>query len=265
MTLVNTFKSALRAGHRQVGLWQALANPYTAEICAGAGFDWLLFDGEHGPNDLPLMLAQLQAVTPYEVHPIARLPQGNAVLIKQYLDIGFQSLLIPFVETAEEARALVEATRYPPAGRRGVGVGLARAARWNRLTGYLDEADAEICLIVQIESETGLANIDAIAAVDGVDAVFIGAADLSAALGYRGKADHPAMQEVIAGAFGSVLAAGKPVGTLAMDEAGFERAARSGCLFIASGTDVSLLARSGEALAKSRGAGAGKPAAALGY
>ncbi len=265
MAIVNSFKRALAEGQRQVGLWQALANPYTAEICAGAGFDWLLFDGEHAPNDVPMLLAQLQAVAPYPVHPVARLPMGDVVLIKQYLDIGFQNLLIPFVESAEQAHELVRATRYPPAGSRGIGVGLSRAARWNRVPEYLDRADAEICLIVQIESERGLHNVKAIASVDGVDAVFVGPADLSAALGYRGQADHPAMIETISSTIRAVRAEGKPVGTLAMDQVGFERAEAAGCTFIAAGTDVSLLARSSEALARARGAGASSPEAHHSY
>ncbi len=261
MAMANTFKQALARGQRQIGLWQALANPYTAEICAGAGFDWLLFDGEHAPNDIPTLLAQLQAVAPYAVHPIARPPVGDAVLVKQYLDIGFQTLLIPFVESAEQARDLVRATRYPPAGIRGIGVGLSRAARWNRVADYLETADAEICLIVQIESDAGLREIEAIAAIEGVDAVFVGPADLSAALGYRGQADHPAMIETISTMIRTIRAAGKPVGTLAMDEAGFERAEAAGCTFVAVGTDVSLLARSSEALARGRAAVPAPPCA----
>lgn len=241
-------------GQRQIGLWQALANPYTAEICAGAGFDWLLFDGEHAPNDIPAMVAQLQAVAPYPSHPVARLPCGDTALIKQYLDIGFQTLLIPFVDTALQASDLVRATRYPPRGVRGIGVGLSRAARWNRSPRYLEEADEDICLLVQIETVAGLENLEAIADLDGVDGIFIGPADLSAALGYRGQPDHPVMVETIRRAIHMARAGGKAVGTLALDEVGFGRAVEAGCTFIAVGTDVSLLARSSERLAALRGA-----------
>ncbi len=266
MSITNSFKQALLEGRRQIGLWQALANPYTAEICAGAGFDWLLFDGEHAPNDIRSMLAQLQAVAAYPCHPIARLPKGDATLIKQYLDIGFQSLLIPFVETAEQAEALVRATRYPPAGIRGIAPGLARAARWNRVPNYLDEADGQICLIVQIESAEGVRNIEAIAAVDDVDGIFIGPADLSASLGYRGRSTHPDMLATIAETMKKVRGKGKPVGTLAMDKPALERAEAGGCSFIAVGTDVSLLSKASEDLAHAAGAAnAGSRGGAGGY
>jgi 4-hydroxy-2-oxoheptanedioate aldolase len=266
MSITNGFKQALLEGRRQIGLWQALANPYTAEICAGAGFDWLLFDGEHAPNNVPSMLAQLQAVAPYPSHPIARLPKGDNTLIKQYLDIGFQSLLIPFVETAEQAQALVRATRYPPAGIRGIAPGLARAAKWNRVPNYLDEADAQVCLIVQIETAEGVRNIDAITAVEGVDGIFIGPADLSASLGYRGQANHPDMIATISETMKRVRGKGKPVGTLAMDKVSLERAENSGCTFIAVGTDVSLLSKASEDLAHAAGAAnAGDRGGAGGY
>lgn len=265
MVALNAFKANLRAGRRQIGLWQALANPYTAEICAGSGFDWLLFDGEHAPNTVPLLLAQLQAVAPYASHPIGRLPIGDPTLIKQYLDIGFQTLLVPFVETADHARELVRATRYAPEGFRGIGTGLSRAARWNRVVDYLDQASEEICLLVQIESAKGLANLEDITAVDGVDGVFIGPADLSAALGYRGRPGAPDMVAVIAQAMARVRALDKPVGTLAMDQASLERADGLGCSFIAVGTDVSLLVRGGEALAKQAGATLADAAQGGGY
>ncbi len=249
--LHNPFKAALREGKRQIGLWQALAHPYAAEICAGAGFDWLLFDGEHAPNTIPSLLAQLQAIAPYPVHPVARPPVGDATLIKQYLDIGFQTLLVPFVETAEQAQDLVRAMRYPPGGVRGIGAGLARAARWGRVPGYLDRADDTMCLLVQIESVAGLNNLDAIVAVDGVDGVFIGPADLSAAFGHRGAPDHPEMVARIDDAITRIVAAGTAAGTLALDPAVARRCADKGCGFIAVGTDIALLARAGSDLAHS--------------
>lgn len=248
--LPNPFKAALAEGRMQIGLWQALANPYTAEICAGAGFDWLLFDGEHGPSDVPLLLAQLQAVAPYPVHPVARLPVGETWLVKQYLDIGFQTLLVPFVETAAQAAALVRAMRYPPGGVRGIGAGLARAARWGRVTDYLDRADSQMCLLVQIESAEGLANLEAIAQVDGVDGVFIGAADLSAAFGHRGRPGHPDMVTRIEDALRRIVATGKAAGSLAVDPALAARHAELGCTFLAVGTDTGLLANGSTALAR---------------
>jgi 4-hydroxy-2-oxoheptanedioate aldolase len=259
--LHNPFKAALRQGRRQTGLWQALANSYTTEICAGAGFDWLLFDGEHAPNDIPLLLAQLQAAAAYPVHAIGRPPAGDPHIIKRYLDIGFQTLLMPFVETAEQAGALVRAVRYPPSGIRGVAPGLSRAARWGRIPDYLDRADDEICLLAQIESVAGIDNLDEICAVDGVDGLFIGPADLSAAFGYRGRPDHPEMVARLEEAIGRIVASGKAAGILALDPAFADRCAALGCTFIAVGTDAGLLARASSDLAN-RGkvgpAGAGR-------
>lgn len=252
--LTNGFKQALSGDRALIGLWQALAHPYPAEICAGAGFDWLLFDGEHAPNDIPSLLAQLQAVAAYPVHAVARPPVGTTALLKQYLDIGFQTLLVPFVETPQQAAELVRAVRYPPRGVRGVGVGLARAARWNRIEGYLDRADDEICLLVQIESRMGLDNLEAIAGVEGVDGVFVGPADLSAALGHRGRPDHPDMVAAIEDAISRIAAAGKAPGILATDPVVARRCAALGCRFIAVGTDVGLLSRGADDLAKTAGA-----------
>lgn len=261
--LTNPFKAALREGRPQIGLWQALASPITAEICAGAGFDWLLFDGEHGPNDVPGLLAQLQAVAPYPVAPVARLPVADARLAKQYLDIGFQTLLVPFVESAEEARMMARAVRYPPDGIRGLAPGLTRAARWNRIPDYLDRADSQTCLLVQIESRPGLDSLDAITATEGVDGVFIGPTDLSAALGYRGQPGHPDMVATIENAIDRILAAGKAAGILAVDPALAERYLARGCTFVAIGTDTGLLAAGAQALALARRSPT--PAASSGY
>ena len=164
-----------------------LADPVCAEICAGAGFDWLVIDGEHAPNDVRSVLAQLQAVAPYPVHPVVRPLSGDVNLIKQMLDIGAQTLLIPMVESAAQARQLVSAMRYPPEGIRGIGAALARAARWDRIPNYVHEANAQMCLLVQVETRKGLENLEAIAGVEGVDGVFIGPADLSAAMGHPGN------------------------------------------------------------------------------
>lgn len=251
----NSFKQALAEGHAQIGLWQALASPVTAEICAGAGFDWLLFDGEHGPNGIPSLVEQLRAVAPFAVHAVGRPPIGETHLIKQYLDIGFQSLLIPLVETAAQAAQLVRACRYPPAGVRGVGSGVVRASGYNRVADYLDSADREICLVVQVETRTGLDNVAAIAATDGVDGVFIGPADLAAALGHRGRPGDAVVQAAIEEAVAAIGRAGKPAGTLATDGALIERYRALGCSFIAVGTDVALLARGADALATAHGRG----------
>ena len=247
---MNEFKSAIVAGRTQVGFWQALASPYAAEICAGAGFDWLLLDGEHAPNDVRSILAALQAVAPYPVEPVVRPPVGDTVLIKQLLDIGARSLLVPLVESGAQARALVAATRYPPEGVRGIGSAIARASRWNRRGEYLADAADEICLLVQVETAAGLAALEDILAVDGIDGVFIGPADLSASLGHRGEPGHPEVQAAIDGAIGRIRAAGKPAGILLTDETEAKRAIGLGVAFIAVGVDVLLLARGAEALAE---------------
>lgn len=182
---VNPFKRALAERRPQIGLWLAMAHPYPAEIVAGAGFDWLLIDGEHAPNQLQSTLAQLQAVAPYPVHPIVRPAWNDLVEIKRLLDIGAQTLLVPMVQSAEEARAAVAAMRYPPHGTRGVGSALARASRWNRVDDYVRRADAEMCTLVQVETPRGVEHLDAILAVEGVDGVFIGPADLAASMGTR--------------------------------------------------------------------------------
>ncbi len=245
---MNAFKHAIAAGAPQIGLWQALANPYTAEICAGAGFDWLLLDGEHAPNDLRTILTQLQAVAPYPVEPVVRLPTGDPVLIKQYLDIGARTLLIPMVESAAAAADLVRATRYPPNGIRGIGSAIGRASRWNRSADYLETAHHDLCLLLQVESIAGLEALDAIAATEGVDGVFIGPSDLSAALGHIGKPGHPDVRAAIEDAIGRIRKAGKAAGILMADEVAARRYLELGCSFVAVGTDVTILARGAEAL-----------------
>ena len=245
----NTFKDALARGETMHGLWLALADPYSAEICAGAGFDWLLIDGEHAPNDLRSTLASLQALAAYPVTPLVRPPVGDPVGIKQLLDIGARNLIIPMVETAAQARDLVAATRYPPHGVRGVGAALARASRFGRDAAYLNHADAGVCLILQIESVAGLDELDEIAAVDGVDGLFIGPADLAASFGQLGNPGHGDVQDAIRSAATRIRAAGKAAGILSTDEAQAHTYLEWGYTFVAIGTDVTLLARATTALA----------------
>lgn len=248
----NQFKAALRNRFEpQIGLWVGLTDASCAEICAGAGFDWLLLDGEHAPNDLRILLAQLQAVAAYPVHPVVRPVTGDPNLIKQLLDIGTQTLLIPMVESAEQARALAAAMRYPPQGMRGVGAALARAARWDRYSRYVHQANDEVCLLVQIETRKGLEDLESIAAVDGVDGVFIGPADLSASLGHLGDPMHPEVEAAIEGAIGRIRAAGKPAGILALGDRHARRSIELGCTFVAVGIDAQLLRRATEDLAAS--------------
>jgi 4-hydroxy-2-oxoheptanedioate aldolase len=195
---MNPFKSAIARGEQQIGLWLSLAHAYSAEVCATAGFDWLLVDGEHAPNDIPGTLAQLQALAAYRSHAVVRVVQGDASLVKQMMDIGVQTLLVPMVDTAQQARAMVAATRYPPQGVRGVAASVARASRWGAQADYLDRANDDACLLVQAESATALANLDEICAVDGVDGVFIGPADLAASMGRRGHPGHPEAHRIAA-------------------------------------------------------------------
>jgi 4-hydroxy-2-oxoheptanedioate aldolase len=213
---------------------------------AGAGFDWLLIDGEHAPNDVRTMLAQLQAIAPYPAHPIVRPAWNDPVRIKQILDIGAQTLLLPMVQNGDEAALAVAATRYPTNGIRGVGSALARASRWNRIPGYLKEAEQEICVLVQIETREALKNLDAIAATDGVDGVFIGPADL----GYIGQPAHPAVQAAIEDAIQRIRAHGKAAGILMADEKLAKHYIELGAQFVAVGADTTLLTRSAEALAQ---------------
>jgi 4-hydroxy-2-oxoheptanedioate aldolase len=238
----NRFKSAIQSRQPQIGLWMSLAHAYTAEICATAGFDWLLVDGEHGPNDVRSMLAQLQAVAAYPGHAVVRAVSDDVALVKQLLDIGAQTLLIPMVDSAEQARRVVAATRYAPEGIRGVGSFVARASRWGGRTDYLAHANDEVCLLVQAETRTALHNLEAICAVDGVDGVFIGPADLAASLGHRGDAGHPDVLAAIDDAIRRIVASGKAAGILNTDQALARHYLALGCTFVAVGLDVSLLA-----------------------
>lgn len=248
-TPANAFKKALAEPGARIGLWLGLADPYAAELCATAGFDWLLIDGEHGPNDLRSMLGALQAVAAYPSHPVVRIPSGDTVLIKQVLEIGATTLLVPMVESAAQARALVAATRYPPRGVRGVGSGLARSSRWGAHARYLHEADDSICLLVQVESVAAMAQIDAIAAVDGVDGVFIGPADLAASMGHLGNPGHAAVRDAIDSGMARILAAGKAPGILAVDEALARHCIDAGARFVAVGVEATMLARAARELA----------------
>ncbi|CAN7312918.1 4-hydroxy-2-oxoheptanedioate aldolase [Variovorax paradoxus] len=245
----NLFKRMLREPSAQIGLWLGLADPYSAELCATAGFDWLLIDGEHGPNDIRSMLSILQSVAPYAAHPVVRVPHGDAALIKQVLEIGATTLLVPMVESADQARALVKAMRYPPDGIRGVGSGLARSSRWSSFPKYLHEANERVCLLVQLETVGAIAQLDEIAAVEGIDGVFIGPADLSASMGHLGQPGHPDVRAVIESAISRILSAGKAPGILSVDEALARRYIEMGARFVAVGVEASMLAAATRSLA----------------
>jgi 4-hydroxy-2-oxoheptanedioate aldolase len=245
----NRFKQALLEKKPQIGLWVGLADPYAAEALAGTGFDWLLIDGEHAPNDVRQVLAQLQAVAPYPVHPVVRPVIGDVPLIKQYLDVGAQTILVPVVESALQAKQMVAATRYPPNGIRGVGSALARSSRWNMVDDYLQQADQEMCVLVQVETRLGLENLAEIVAVEGVDGVFFGPADLSASLGFLGKPTHPDVQRAILDGIAEVRNAGKAPGILTADRMLAHSYLDAGALFVAVGVDTTILVRGALALA----------------
>ena len=244
----NRFKQALRAGRPQIGLWSSLSSNYTVEVIAGAGFDWILLDTEHSPNDLESLLTQLQAAAPYFTHAVVRVPWNDMVTIKRVLDIGAQSLLVPYVSTRAEAESAVSYTRYPPGGQRGV-AGTTRATRFGRVRDYAQHAHEQICLLVQVETQAALDNIDAICAVDGVDGVFIGPADLHASLGHPGEIANPRIKPLIDDAIRRIRAAGKAPGILTPNEADARHWLECGALFVAVGADVGILARGAEALA----------------
>lgn len=250
LQLTPTFRDALVASSRPLaGMWVCTTSPLVAEICAGAGLDWLLLDMEHAPNGLESVVAQLHAVSAYPTTPVVRVPIGDVVTIKQVLDLGAQNILVPMVSSAADAEAAVAAVRYPPRGTRGVGSALARSARWNRVEDYLRNADTHVSLFVQIETAAGVESAAEIAAVDGVDGVFVGPSDLAASMGVLGEQTHPDVIAAVHRTFDAVRRAGKPVGVNAFDPAVAEAYLDAGASFVLVGADVSLLARGSEALA----------------
>ncbi len=255
----DTFRSALAAARRPLaGMWVCSGSPLIAELCAGSGLDWLLVDAEHSPNGLESILAQLQAIHGYPVQVMVRPPVNDTVVIKQYLDLGVQNLLIPMVNSVAEAEAAVAATRYPPEGVRGVGSALARAARWNRVPDYLARAAETISVTVQVESTAAVESVEDILKVNGVDAIFVGPSDLAASMGLLGRQTHPdvvaAVKEVIA----AVRRTGKFVGVNAFVPSQAQDYLDAGADFVNVGADVALLARGTEALADAWCAPAGE-------
>ena len=246
---LNQFKKALLAVQPQIGLWHGLADAYVSELLASTGFDWLAIDAEHAPNDPRSVLTQLRAMAAYAVHPVVRTVSDDPTLLKQYLDIGAQTVLVPMVESAEQAARIVAATRYPPRGIRGVGSALARASRWSQVPDYLERCEAELCVLVQVESVTGVRNLAAIAATAGVDGVFFGPADLAASMGMLGRTGDVAIQDAIAGGIRTVRQAGKAAGVLSAEPALARKYLELGALFVAVGIDTTLLVRAARELA----------------
>jgi 4-hydroxy-2-oxoheptanedioate aldolase len=244
----NGFKRALKAGQPQIGLWSSLSSNYSVELVAGAGFDWILLDTEHSPADLENLLTQLQAAAPYPAHAVVRVPWNDMVTMKRVLDIGAQSLLVPYVSTNEEAQKAVSYTRYPPAGVRGV-AGTTRATRFGRVKDYAKRAHEELCVLVQVETQAALDNIEAICGIEGVDGVFIGPADLHASMGYPGEIAHSKVKPLIDDAIRRIRRCRCAPGILTPNESDARHWLECGALFVAVGADVGILARGAEALA----------------
>lgn len=245
----NAFKAGLKAKKLQIGLWQSLCSNIASEITSDSGFDWVVLDTEHSPNEIPDLLSQLQAMELGTATPIIRPAWNDAVLAKRCLDIGAQTLLFPYVQNVAEAKAAVASTRYPPHGIRGVSVA-ARASRYGRVPGYLGKANDEICVLVQVETRASLDQIEAIAKVEGVDGVFIGPSDLAASLGHLGNPQHAEVQAAMKNAVERLTAVGMPAGILTGNEDEARRYIDWGYLFVAVGSDVGLLAKAADTLAK---------------
>ena len=246
----NDLKAALAEGKMQIGLWLDLGSAAVAEIAAGAGFDWCLVDGEHGPYDIAAIREQLVAIERRGCSAVVRVPANAEWMIKQVLDLGAQSLLVPMVDTPEQARAAVRAALYAPQGARGMGAAVARASNYAAIPDYVATANAEICVMVQAESRAALDNLDAIAATEGVDVVFIGPADLSADMGYPGQLDAPEVVAAIDDAIGRIRAAGKIAGIITFDPAEFTHYRDLGLTFLGVGGDMPVLATALRGLAK---------------
>lgn len=245
----NRFKSAILSGQTQIGIWSSLCSRVGTEIIADAGFDWILFDAEHSPVEISDLYGLLQAAGRSSASPAVRLAWNDKVMIKRALDIGAQTLLVPFIQNADEAQQAVNATRYPPEGVRGV-AGSTRASRYGRDKDYFKTASDNICLIAQVETGEALANLEAIAGVDGVDAVFIGPSDLAASMGHLGNPGHAEVQAAIKDAVERLKSQGTPAGILAVSTADARRYADWGYNFVAAGVDTVLLSRGADALVR---------------
>lgn len=246
---INPLKKALNAGEIQFGCWLGLADPTAAEVLGLSGFDWLLLDGEHAAYDLRALTTQLQVLESSKSHAVVRVPVGDTRIIKQVLDAGAQSILVPMVESADQARQLVRDITYPPHGDRGVGYSVARAGGFSHTTDYGTTADAQICLLVQVENRRGMAALDEILTIEGVDGVFIGPADLAADMGHMGDLMHPDVQAAVLDATARITAAGKAAGILSLNDEMTQKALDAGARFVGVGSDLLILAHTSRALA----------------
>ena len=243
----NKFKAGLAAGELQIGLWSSLCSPITAELLGYSGFDWIVVDMEHSPNEIPMVMAQLQAMAASGTSVVVRPPWNDMVTIKRVLDIGARTIILPYVQNAEEARKAVEYVRYPTAGVRGAAGG-TRATAYGRIKEYLDKVDEETCILVQVETIEAVEQLGEIAAIDGIDGIFIGPSDLSASMGHLGNAAHEDVQAVIKQAAITMAELGIPSGILGVQEEAAQRYVEWGYKFVAVGVDTVVLANAADAL-----------------
>jgi len=246
----NKFKSAIKAGKKQYGIWNGIPHSYAAEILAGSGFDWVLIDAEHGPFDMNQIIIQLQAMSRYPVSPILRMRNADPVYMKPLMDAGVQSFIIPMVESGETAQQMAEALRYAPEGTRGVGTALARAAQWNRVNNYFKDANDQMCLITQVESVKGVEALDDIIAVEGVDVIFMGPADLAGTMGHLGNPGHPEVKAVVNDCLKRIVDGGKTAGVLTSSKELIADYTAKGAKMIGVGLDTIILAKATKALAE---------------
>jgi len=246
----NTFKQQLQKGKKQYGIWNGLVDSYAAEICAGAGFDWVCIDGEHAPFDLRTILHNAQAIQSHDVPAIVRIPSIDPALMKQLLDAGVQNILVPMIESAEQANLIARAMVYPPTGIRGVGTALARAAQWNRVNDYFKLANDQMCCIGQIESIKGVESLDEILEVPGLDVCFLGPADLGATMGYLGQPSHPEVVKLVKACIRKIVKAGKVAGFLTGSKQLIQEYTEAGALMLGVGLDTLILAKGTRSLAE---------------
>ena len=263
--LHNRFKAALDSGRPQFGLWLGIPDNTIAEMMAGAGFDWLLIDHEHGPYELRDIMSHLQAMAPYDVAPIVRPVDDNPALLKKLCDIGVQSFIVPMIDTAEQAANVVAAVKYPPSGRRGLGTSMARASKWNTIPGYLENANENICVIVQAETTTAIKNLEAIANVEGIDGVFIGPSDLSASMGHTGNVSHPEVIEAVSNGIRTIRSASKYAGLLCLDSTQVAHYTDCGANFVGVGVDTLLIGNAARQLAAQFCSSDGSSSSPAGY
>ncbi len=250
MSIKNKFKEAIHSGQKQYGIWNGIPHSYAAEILAGAGFDWVLIDAEHGPFDINQIIIQLQAMSRYDVTPILRIPGADQVYMKTLMDAGVQSFIVPMIESAEQAQYIVEAVLYPPYGKRGVGTALARAAQWNRVNDYFLKANGEMCVIAQIESVAGVEALDDILKVEGIDVVFLGPADLAASMGLIGQPGHKDVVSAVDSCLKKIKESGKVAGILTSSKTLIKDYSDKGAQMIGVGLDTILLANATKELAE---------------